>query len=159
MRQNPHVRICGGPGAATTLVYPTALQAQRNDSGFPRGVTCTQDSHASQTEASEKLLEGIDAPICQDIPLGGTRDGLARAEVCHDTVVDLAGEEAFETPDDLASGPTVRGPSRDVVEGRLGVPHADDDGARAALACRCPPRLRRCRPVVTPDEAGMGHAP
>ena len=75
-------------------------------------------------------LRGIDAPICQDIPLGGTRDGLARAEVCHDTVVDLAGEEAFETPDDLASGPTVRGPSRDVVEGRLVVPHADDDGAR-----------------------------
>ena len=61
--------------------------------------------------------------------LGGTCDGLARAEVCHDTVVDLAGEEAFETPDDLASGPTVRGPSRDVVEGRLVVPHADDDGA------------------------------
>ena len=25
MRQNPHVRICGGPGSATTLVYPTAL--------------------------------------------------------------------------------------------------------------------------------------
>ena len=23
MRQNPHVRICGGPGSATTLVYPT----------------------------------------------------------------------------------------------------------------------------------------
>ena len=44
-------------------------------------------------------------------------------------MVDLAGEEAFETPDDLASGPTVRGPSRDVVEGRLVVPHADDDGA------------------------------
>ena len=54
---------------------------------------------------------------------------MARAEVCHDTVVDLAGEEAFETPDDLASGPTVRGPSRDVVEGRLVVPHADDNGA------------------------------
>ena len=54
---------------------------------------------------------------------------MARAEVCHDTVVDLAGEEAFETPGDLASGPTVRGPSRDVVEGRLVVPHADDDGA------------------------------
>ena len=26
MRQNPHVRICGGPGSATTLVYPTAVQ-------------------------------------------------------------------------------------------------------------------------------------
>ena len=25
MRQNPHVRICGGPGSATTLVYPTDL--------------------------------------------------------------------------------------------------------------------------------------
>ena len=25
MRQNPHVRICGGPGSATTLVYPTVI--------------------------------------------------------------------------------------------------------------------------------------
>ena len=29
MRQNPHVRICGGPGSATTLVYPTCAQAWR----------------------------------------------------------------------------------------------------------------------------------
>ena len=28
MRQNPHVRICGGPGSATTLVYPTLLRGQ-----------------------------------------------------------------------------------------------------------------------------------
>ena len=27
MRQNPHVRICGGLGSATTLVYPTATDA------------------------------------------------------------------------------------------------------------------------------------
>ena len=27
MRQNPHVRICGGPGSATTLVYPTVRNA------------------------------------------------------------------------------------------------------------------------------------
>ena len=27
MRQNPHVRICGGPGSATTLVYPTGPTA------------------------------------------------------------------------------------------------------------------------------------
>ena len=26
MRQNPHVRICGGPGSATTLVYPTPMR-------------------------------------------------------------------------------------------------------------------------------------
>ena len=25
MRKNPHVRICGGLGSATTLVYPTAV--------------------------------------------------------------------------------------------------------------------------------------
>ena len=31
MRQNPHVRICGGPGSATTLVYPTML----DDSHWP----------------------------------------------------------------------------------------------------------------------------
>ena len=30
MRQNPHVRICGGPGSATTLVYPTTLRWQPN---------------------------------------------------------------------------------------------------------------------------------
>ena len=28
MRQNPHVRICGGPGSATTLVYPTLVQVK-----------------------------------------------------------------------------------------------------------------------------------
>ena len=28
MRQNPHVRICGGPGSATTLVYPTREMAE-----------------------------------------------------------------------------------------------------------------------------------
>ena len=28
MRQNPHVRICGGPGSATTLAYPTAASGE-----------------------------------------------------------------------------------------------------------------------------------
>ena len=28
-RQNPHVRICGGPGSATTLVYPTPPPGHR----------------------------------------------------------------------------------------------------------------------------------
>ncbi len=28
MRQNPHVRICGGPGSATTLVYPTSIYTE-----------------------------------------------------------------------------------------------------------------------------------
>ena len=33
MRQNPHVRICGGPGSATTLVYPTKITAAGTEIG------------------------------------------------------------------------------------------------------------------------------
>ena len=40
-------------------------------------------------------VEGIDAPICQDDRLGGLDVCLARSIVCHDPLVDLAGEEAF----------------------------------------------------------------
>ena len=29
MRKNPHVRICGGLGSATTLVYPTVIRRER----------------------------------------------------------------------------------------------------------------------------------
>ena len=35
MRQNPHVRICGGPGSATTLVYPTTGGARARCVGAP----------------------------------------------------------------------------------------------------------------------------
>ena len=31
MRKNPHVRICGGLGSATTLVYPTPLRRLEQD--------------------------------------------------------------------------------------------------------------------------------
>ena len=72
---------------------------------------------------------GIDAPICQDDRLGGLDVCLARSIVCHDPLVDLAGEEAFEAPDDLACGPAASSPSCDVVDGRLVESHADDDGA------------------------------
>ena len=34
MRQNPHVRICGGPGSATTLVYPTSISSAAATSMF-----------------------------------------------------------------------------------------------------------------------------
>ncbi len=43
MRKNPHVRICGGLGSATTLVYPTLLVRQAEydqpfiSSGLSRG--------------------------------------------------------------------------------------------------------------------------
>ena len=35
MRQNPHVRICGGPGSATTLVYPTIGHRGGRAAGLP----------------------------------------------------------------------------------------------------------------------------
>ena len=54
---------------------------------------------------------------------------MARSIVCHDPLVDLAGEEAFEAPDDIAFGPAASSPSCDVINGRLMVPHADDDGS------------------------------
>ena len=73
---------------------------------------------------------GIDAPICQDDRLGGLDVCLARSIVCHDPLVDLAGEEAFEAPDDIAFGPAASSPSCDVVDGRLVESHADDDGSR-----------------------------
>ena len=37
MRKNPHVRICGGLGSATTLVYPTAIS--RPGPGAPHRAT------------------------------------------------------------------------------------------------------------------------
>ena len=72
---------------------------------------------------------GIDAPICQDKRLGCLRDVSAHAEVCHNTLVDFTGEEAFEAADDLASGPAASRSAGDVVDRRLVEPHADDDRA------------------------------
>ena len=72
-------------------------------------------------------MGGVDAPICQDKRLGCLRDVSAHAEVCHNTLVDFTGEEAFEAADDLASGPAASRPAGDVVDRRLVEPHADDD--------------------------------
>ena len=37
MRKNPHVRICGGLGSATTLVYPTFNTHPDSELDFMRG--------------------------------------------------------------------------------------------------------------------------
>ena len=79
--------------------------------------------------ATRMTTPGIDAPICQDKRLGCLRDVSAHAEVCHNTLVDFTGEEAFEAADDLASGPAASRPAGDVVDRRLVEPHADDDRA------------------------------
>ena len=73
--------------------------------------------------------QGIDAPICQDTRSGGLDDLLASAEIGHDSLVDLASEKTFQAPDDLPFGSAVRRAACDVINGRLMVPHADDDGS------------------------------
>ena len=53
MRQKPHVRICVGPGSATTLVYPTSIVWGVSELGFPflepgndSPIPATLDAHA-----------------------------------------------------------------------------------------------------------------
>ena len=82
-----------------------------------------------EVSEAKRSPAGIDAPICQDKRLGCLRDVSAHAEVCHNTLVDFTGEEAFEAADDLASGPAASRPAGDVVDRRLVEPHADDDRA------------------------------
>ncbi len=72
---------------------------------------------------------GTDAPICQDTRSGGLDDLLASAEIGHDALVDLASEEMFQAPDDLSLGSAVRRAACDVINGRLMVSHAYDDGS------------------------------
>ena len=50
MRQNPHVRICGGPGSATTLVYPTAFRPRRQTPA--RRPTSRRAVHRALTRAA-----------------------------------------------------------------------------------------------------------
>ena len=54
---------------------------------------------------------------------------MASAEIGHDSLVDLASEKTFQAPDDLPFGSAVRRAACDVINGRLMVPHADDDGS------------------------------
>ena len=71
-----------------------------------------------EVDSSERWIpHGIDAPICQDSRSDGQVCGLARSVVCHHALKDLAGEEAFETADDLPFGPPFSGASFDVGEG------------------------------------------
>ena len=91
-------------------------------------VLCSQSPLGAQDTDTDGQF-GIDAPICQDKRLGCLRDVSTHAEVCHNTLVDFTGEEAFEAADDLASGPAASRPAGDVVDRRLVEPHADDDRA------------------------------
>ena len=61
MRQNPHVRICGGPGSATTLVYPTKVEAGRLWlEGFERGTRRVYGPILVPAAATKLLCKGWD---------------------------------------------------------------------------------------------------
>ena len=77
----------------------------------------------------DRRQEGFDAPICQDTRSGGVADVLTIAEVCHDALIDLASEKAFETPDDVPFGPAICPTSDDIVDCRLVIAHTDHDGS------------------------------
>ena len=70
MRQNPHVRICGGPGSATTLVYPTSMGCggiQPRETDFVGRAWCgrgLRDRHPSTTR-----------PTARSLPLGARAPG------------------------------------------------------------------------------------
>ena len=73
------------------------------------------DSVPQAPRPVDSVQVGIDAPICQDGRSGRQVCGLARSVVCHHALKDLAGENAFETADDLPFGPPFSGASFDVV--------------------------------------------
>ena len=88
-----------------------------------------REGHFLSESSVYRILKGTDAPICQDTRSGGLDDLLAGAEIGHDALVDLASEETFQAPDDLSLGSAVRRAACDVINGRLMVPHANDDGS------------------------------
>ena len=57
MRQNPHVRICGGPGSATTLVYPTGFRRVQGCQDMPALVAALRagDARLGLGESSEMV--------------------------------------------------------------------------------------------------------
>ena len=62
MRQNPHVRICGGPGSATTLVYPNFFLTSR-------GLVVAKRSHDKEISVvSGSPLELVVREHDQQIP-------------------------------------------------------------------------------------------
>ena len=89
----------------------------------------TRGTLMSCSSRSTVAANGTDAPICQDTRSGGLDELLASAKIGHDSLVDLASEKTFQAPDDLPFGSAVRRAACDVINGRLMVPHADDDGA------------------------------
>ena len=113
-------------GRHCQLDQPGTFSCPDAEVSVPVQQTQVTASHSANARVRRR---GIDAPICQDTRSGGLDDLLASAEIGHDSLVDLASEKTFQAPDDLPFGSAGRRAACDVINGRLMVPHADDDGS------------------------------
>ena len=136
MRKNPHVRICGGLGSATTLVYPTSRELQVDGDGvLPLdGDRLTQDPH---------VLPFVLVPVL--IGVVGIR--VVDVQVLHVAAVDR------EPPSALLVVP-----HRHAGDG--GLPRADRVPARADQVDHVAERRHRHPPVrIVGQDRGSGEGP
>ena len=105
MRQNPHVRICGGPGSATTLVYPTARRSSDDDhvGRGTRGQDALQgirlaegigSSRAAVPDAERHASRKTPVPQVHEVGLEPKRHALGEMEV--NPAARLKGESLFD---------------------------------------------------------------
>ena len=82
----------------------------------------------------------------------------AHAEVCHNTLVDFTGEEAFEAADDLASGPAASRPAGVINTDQARLYGSAIAGVKKAgiLRCRCRHRpVQYVNNIVEPDHRAI----
>ena len=72
----------------------------------------------------ERLGNRVDAPIVKYCGSGGGDGVLSGSVVCHDVLVDLAGEEPFQAADDVLLREAFGGAASDVVHGGLVESHS-----------------------------------
>ena len=77
MRQNPHVRICGGPGSATTLVYPTSGYSRRSkvETTFHRYKAILGSAMRARGLASQRVEVRLGCKILNTMTALGIPDG------------------------------------------------------------------------------------
>ena len=146
MRQNPHVRICGGPGSATTLVYPTEDRHGGSAAGCAVGVGGFRDpahlvrraSHPHDSPRLGVLAPSLALPRPGRRPAPRARRPLALLLQCHPAAPGVA----VRSRDPDASDARRLGERANELERHL-------HGAGRSLRIPCGGRTRsRCRPAA-----------
>ena len=81
MRQNPHVRICGGPGSATTLVYPTGTRRRGRP---PRSPGLVDGARGAGAGPAVRASVGVEAHGAEGVSVraGRIRSGSPLCGTC-----------------------------------------------------------------------------